>query len=66
MINVGQSGLERMARAVVSRDRCLGHDFDGKGDMAAEDAAYYPSSAVDGHMVGLRDANMLVAGSRVL
>jgi len=41
MINVGQSGLERMARAVVSRDRCIGHDFNGKGDMAAEDAAYY-------------------------
>jgi hypothetical protein len=41
LLNVGQSGHERIARAMVSRDRCLMHSFAGKGDTASEDAAYY-------------------------
>jgi hypothetical protein len=41
VLNVGQSGHERLARAFVSRDRCLGHDLGGHGSSAADEVAYY-------------------------
>lgn len=41
LVNVGQSAHERIGRAIMSRDRCLGHAFGGDGDASAEEAAYY-------------------------
>lgn len=41
LVNVGQSAIERLSRAVVSRDRCIGHAQDPRASASAEEAAYY-------------------------